>query len=180
MVLTCGGRAWHVGQAGLFKTTSETVNNILKSKGVGGFYVGYFTTVSCPSPQTPTPLPPPLSLARARGRVGTALLSIACRCLVGTALLPEHRGRPCLCPGPPGHALRSLGRPCSPPLSERGRRRMRLAQATESPASDSQTARLPDHRAALQQPGQATAQQRPHCRPTALGCPSCSYRLPKT
>jgi len=33
-------------QAGLFKTTSETVNNILKSKGVSGFYVGYFTTVA--------------------------------------------------------------------------------------------------------------------------------------
>ena len=65
MVLTCGGRAWHVGQAGLFKTTSETVNNILKSKGVSGFYVGYFTTVSCPSPQTPTPLPS-LCLLRAR------------------------------------------------------------------------------------------------------------------
>mmetsp|Transcript_30085 Transcript_30085/g.43986 ORF Transcript_30085/g.43986 Transcript_30085/m.43986 type:complete len:275 (+) Transcript_30085:68-892(+) len=33
-------------QAGLFKTTGETINHILKTQGASGFYVGYMTTVA--------------------------------------------------------------------------------------------------------------------------------------
>ena len=53
----------HVRQAGLFKTTSETFNSILKTQGVGGFYVGYFTTVSSPLLLPPNLPPLPLTSA---------------------------------------------------------------------------------------------------------------------
>ena len=117
----------------------------------------------CLLPLSPNPHPPtlPLSLARARGRVGTALLSIACRCLVsiacgclvGTALLPEHRGRPCLCPGPPGHAPSAPSAALAPRLSRReggdgcGWRKQPRALHQTARQPDSQTAR-PQGRAA--------------------------------
>jgi len=34
---------------GLFKTTGETINHILKTQGASGFYVGYMTVFICMS-----------------------------------------------------------------------------------------------------------------------------------